>query len=54
MKVTIHSNGTSFVAVVDGSRSGMEYFGRSAPEALGEAVRGNVDEIPGLEISFEE
>lgn len=48
MKITIEACKTRFTATAEGINQ--IYFGDSAVEAFGEAVRNNLHRIPGLEI----
>ena len=50
MKITIQAAGTGFTATFD--QKPQVYLGNTPTEALGEAVRNNIDEFPGLEIEM--
>ncbi len=50
MKITVTPSGFGFKAVSD--QKDQVYFGGSETEALGEAIRNNIEYIPGLEIEI--
>ena len=50
MKICVEAFQDGFFATSDQNTT--RYFGHSGAEALGEAVRGNIHNIPGLEIEM--